>query len=104
MLSKPLTLRYRVPGTPDKYNQPSFTVSESEGHGYYQLKSTDDMDAISREQVDYKVYLPASTDTSDLLSVVIDGVEYQVEGPAHLQYNPRVGADAYWQLSVRRAA
>jgi hypothetical protein len=104
LLTKPITLRYAVTGGVDKFNQPIVSIVDKQAKGYYQLAQQADMDSVSKEQKDLKVYLPASINTTDLRSVVINGEELQLDGPAHKQYNPRVSADVYWLLSVRRTS
>jgi hypothetical protein len=71
---------------------------------YYRLVSTDDVDSVSREQIDLKVYLPPATPQDALRYLEIDGVRYDVQGTPFQQWNPRLGRDAYLVVSVRRAA
>jgi hypothetical protein len=103
LLTKPITLRYAVAGGVDRYGQPLISVVDRPAKGYYQLARQDDMDDVSRDQIDFKEFLPASVNPTDLKSVVINGEELQVDGPPHKQYNPRVSADVYWLVPVRRA-
>jgi hypothetical protein len=104
LLTKPITLRYSVPGGVDALGHPVVSTVDVDTKGYYRLTSVDDADAVSRDEIDMKVYLGAAVSTVDLTSVFINGEELQLDGPAHRQYNPRVSADVYWLLSVRRAA
>lgn len=103
LLTHAVLLKYRTAGGKDHYGQPVFTEHELITTCYARLLSTDDADAISREQIDYKVYLPASTPTEGLYALEFDGERLDVQGPAHLQYNPRLGRDEYVAVSVRRA-
>lgn len=103
LLTKPITLRYAVAGGVDRYEQPIISVVDRQAKGYYMLDQQQDMDDVARDQIDLKVYLPMSVNPTDLQSVIINGEELQLDGPPHRQYNPRVSADAYWLLSVRRA-
>lgn len=104
LLDKHVDLEYqRVLATRDVYGQPVRANDIVPAVCYYRLVSTDDMDAVAREQIDYKVYLPISSDVVSLVAVVINGERYEVQGPAHRQWNPRLMRDEFWVLSVRRA-
>jgi hypothetical protein len=103
LLDKQATLVFGTEGAQDAYGQPTVTETEVTSGCYYRLMSTDDVDSLSRQQIDYKVYLPITLDVSGLLAVVIDGERYDVQGPAHAQWNPRLLRDEFWVLSVRRA-
>jgi hypothetical protein len=103
LLDKHATLVFGVDGAPDDYGQPTVTETEATSGCYYRLMSTDDVDSLSRQQIDYKVYLPITLDVTGLLAIVIDGERYDVQGPAHAQWNPRLSRDEFWVLSVRRA-
>jgi hypothetical protein len=104
LLTKPVVLTYRVSGGKDDYGQPVWTETVVDAVGYYRLMSTDDADAVSREQIDYKVYLPVGTDMAGLVSVGFDGETYEVQGPLHEQWNPRTSRSEYVLASVRKAA
>ena len=104
LLSHPVTLKYRAAGAKDAYGQPSVTVTEEDSFCYARMMTTDDADAVSREQIDYKVYLPATTVTTGLFALVLDGLQYDIQGPAHHQYNPRLARVEYVVVTARRAA
>jgi hypothetical protein len=104
LLDKPVDLEYRNPsGAQDDYGQPVGGHQILPGVCYFSLMTTDDMDAIAREQLDVKVYLPVTTDTFRLQAVIIDGARFEVQGTPFRQWNPRTRKDAFWVLSVRRA-
>ena len=65
--------------------------------------STDDQDALSRQQIDYTVYLPITLNLEGMRVLIINGERYDLQGPAHRQWNPRLMRDEFWVLSVRRA-
>lgn len=104
LLTHPVLLKYRVSTGKDHYGHPVFDESEAITTCYARLLSTDDADSISREQIDYRVYLPASTPTEGLHAMELGGERFDVQGPSHAQFNPRVGRDEYIVVSVRRAA
>lgn len=103
LLTHPVLLKYRQATGQDHYGQPVLEESELSAHCYARLLSTDDADAVSREQIDYRVYLPASTLTDGLFALEIAGLSYEVQGPAHTQFNPRRGVGEYVMVTARRA-
>lgn len=103
LMNKPVTLVYKTASGEDNYGQPIVSTVMLEGSCYYQRLSTDDVDALSREQIDFKVYLPIGTDVDGLIAVVMDSARYEMQGPSHKQWNPRLGRDIYWVVNARRA-
>jgi hypothetical protein len=103
LLTKPLTLLYRVPAGQDKNGQPIFTEYTGTSGGYYRMITTSDVDSVSREEAQYEVYLPVSRDLTNVAAVIIDGLRYEVQGPSHEQWNPRTMRVEFRSVTVRRA-
>lgn len=103
MLTKQVTMRSKVATGEDDYGQPIYTVIDHELPCYYRLSSTDDQDAVSREQIDIKVYLPTDAPVEFATGFLINDEWFDIQGPAHLQWNARLGKNEYIMVSARRA-
>jgi hypothetical protein len=104
LLDKPVTLVVKTGGGFDDYGQPIWETTLVPASCYYQFVATDEVDSASRQDMDYRVFLPVDTDMTGLEAVDINAERYDVQGVPHLQWNPRLGKNEYWLVRVRRAA
>jgi hypothetical protein len=104
LLTKEASLRYELTVGKDEYGQPTTRRVDVPTTCYYRLQNTSIGDAVYQADERIRVTLAPSTDIDGLKGVSIDGVDYELAGVPHLQWNPRSKTVQYVQVQVRKAA
>lgn len=92
LLTKPMTLRHKEPGTVDESGRPTPAITETDVLGGYRHRlfgTVEDGGMVAIEEL--VVYLPPDCGASASDEVLIDGQVYELQGKPHRAWNHRLG-------------